>query len=34
MRFSQQIVIKRWKSILEGYRKIQDKTTPHSLCLG
>lgn len=34
MRFSQQIVIKKWKSILEEYQKIQEKTTPRSLCLG
>ena len=30
MQFSKQIIIKRWKSILEEYEKIQNKVSPRS----
>ena len=33
MQFSKQIIIKRWKPILEEYQKIQNKTTPRSFKL-
>jgi len=29
MKISQQVIIKRWKPILEEYEKIQNKVIPH-----